>query len=162
MPRTVEQDLLAACLAGGTSAVASHRSAAAVFGLRGVGWGQPEITVRGTARPRMHGVILHRSQLDAADRGRRGAIPVTRPARTLLDLAVVEPAVVEGALDDALVRGLTTLGSLGRMLERSGGPGRAGSDLLRELVAVRSTGQASTESPLEDRLVWLFRGHGLP
>ncbi len=48
------------------------------------------------------------------------------------------------------------------MLGRSAGRGRAGTAQLRELIATRSAGQAPTESPLEDRLVRLFRRHGLP
>jgi len=87
---------------------------------------------------------------------------VTRPARTLLDLAAVEPELVERALDDALVRGLTTLGSVVRMLDRAGGHGRAGTAVMRELVAARSAGQSPTDSPLEDRLVGILRRHGLP
>jgi len=141
--------------------VASHCSAAALFGLRGISWGQPEITVSGTARPRLRGVAVHRSALSPADVGRRGPIPVTRPARTLLDLAAVEPTLVEGALDDALVRAITTVGSLGRLLDRAGGHGRAGSALLRDLVTDRKAGLGSTESPLEDRIVGILRQHGL-
>jgi len=87
---------------------------------------------------------------------------VTRLPRTLLDLAGVAPELAEGALDDAVVRGLTTLGSVQRLLDRAGGNGRAGTSLLRALVAARSAGQAPTESTLEDRLVDLLRRHGLP
>ena len=161
-PASHQQELLAACLAAGARAVASHRSAAAVSGLRGVEWPTPEITVTGNSKPVLRGVAVHRSALGSADVGRRGPIPVTRPARTLLDLAGVEPALVEGALDDALVRGLTTLGSIERMLDRAGSHGRAGTALLRRLVAERSDGQSPTESFLEDRLVGLLRRHGLP
>jgi very-short-patch-repair endonuclease len=118
--------------------------------------------VAGDSKPLLRGVVVHRSPLVAADIGWRGPIPVTRPARTLLDLAGVAPRLVEGALDDAVVRGLTTLGAVGRMLDRTGGNGRTGTSLLRELVAARSAGQAPTESPLEDRLVDLLRRQGLP
>jgi len=162
VPESPEGVLLAACLGAGREAVASHRSAAAALRLRGVGWGQAEITIAAGRRPRLNGVLVHRSPFVAADVGRSGPIPITRPARTLLDLAAVEPALVEGALDDALVRGLTTLGSVDRMLGRYAGRGRAGTALLTELLAKRSAGQAPTESPLEDRLVRLFRRHGLP
>ncbi len=162
VPGLSEQVLLAACMAARPGAVASHRSAAIVFGLRGIEWGKPEITIAAGRRPDLRGVIVHRSPLPAADVGMRGPVPVTRPGRTLLDLAAVEPALVEGAFDDALVRGLTTLGSVKRTLDRTGGTGRAGTSLLRALVAARAAGQASTESPLEDRLVALLRRHGLP
>ncbi|MDQ6725040.1 MAG: hypothetical protein M3066_02535 [Actinomycetota bacterium] len=80
----------------------------------------------------------------------------------MLDLAAVEPTLVKGALDDALVRGLTTLGSMRRTLDRVSGQGRAGSTLLRDLVVELPAGRAPTESPLEDRLVRLLRHHGLP
>lgn len=161
-PTTPEQALLAACLAAGASAVASHRSAAVLWSFRGLAWPRPEITVAGNGKPIVSGVVVHRSRLDRADVGRRGPIPVTRPARTLLDLAGVEPELVEGALDDALVRGLTTLGSVDRMLARAGGHGRAGTALVRDLVGERQAGRRSSESPLEDRLIDLLRGHGLP
>jgi len=161
-PQSIQQDLLAACLAAGPGAVASHRSAAAVHGLRGVAWCRPEVTVSGSRRPRLRGVVVHRSPIDPGDVRRRGPIPVTRLPRTLLDLAGVAPELAEGALDDAVVRGLTTLGSVQRLLDRAGGNGRAGTSLLRALVAARSAGQAPTESTLEDRLVDLLRRHGLP
>jgi len=161
-PTTPEQALLAACLAAGASAVASHRSAAALWSLRGVAWPGPEITVAGDAKPLRSGVAVHRSPLVRADVGRRGSIPVTRPARTLLDLAGVEPELVEGALDDALVRGLTTVGSIDRMLARAGAHGRAGTALVRDIIAERQAGRRSSESPLEDRLIDLLRRHGLP
>lgn len=161
-PPTSEQCLLAACLAAGPAAAASHRSAAVLWALRGVTGSIPELTVPGDSKPVLRGVVVHRSPLVGGDVRRRGPIPVTCLPRTLLDLAGVAPELAEGALDDAVVRGLTTLGSVERLLDRTGGNGRAGTTLLRALVAARSSGQAPTESPLEDRLVGLLRRRGLP
>ena len=161
--QTFEQRLLAACLAAGGRAVASHRSAASLWRLRGVKPGVAEITVPGEGKPRLRGVSVHRSaRLDRADVTRLGAVPVTRPARTLLDLAAVAPELAEGALDDALVRELVTVGSVTRLLGRVGASGRTGTSLLRELVARRAEGQAPTESPLEDAVVRVLRAHRLP
>jgi very-short-patch-repair endonuclease len=150
--------VLAACWAVG--GVASHRSAAALFGLRRVPKTHIEVVVE-RPPPRLPGVVVHQSaSLTANDRALIGIIPVTRPALTLLHLAAVAPHLVEGALDDALVRGLTSIGVLERVLERAG-RGRTGAARLRKLVRVRKAGQRPTESPLEDEFVALLRDHGL-
>jgi very-short-patch-repair endonuclease len=154
-----EATVLAACWAA--KGLASHRTAAALFGLRRVPRTHIEVTVEGRA-PKLTGVELHWSApLAAVDRSRIGIIPVTGPALTLLHLAAVAPQLVEGALDDALVRRLVTLGALERLLERAG-RGRAGTTLLRQLVRVRRAGQRPTESELEDDFVDLLRRHQLP
>lgn len=163
VPRTREQRLLAGCLAGGEGAAASHRSAAALWELRGVGWPAPEISVPGRTKPALRGVVVHRSgRLEVGDVTRRLNIPVTTPGRTLLDLGAVAPGLVEPAMEDALFRGLVSESALRRLLDRVGSPGRNGTAVLRELVDGREPGQAPTESPLEDALVRLFRRHGLP
>jgi very-short-patch-repair endonuclease len=151
---TYEALVLAACWA--TGGLASHRSAAALFGLRRVPRTHVEVVVEG--RPsRLAGAGVHKSApLAAIDRSRIGIIPVTAPALTLLHLTVVAPDLVEGALDDALVRGLTSLGALERLLDRAG-RGRAGTAQLRQLVRVRQAGQRPTESALEDDFVALLR-----
>lgn len=144
--------------------MASHRSAAALWCLRGAD--RPpvvEVTVPGAARHRLAGVVVHRSaQLPSCDVTRRSAVPVTTPARTLLDLGAVAPQLVEAAMEDALLRGLVSLSSLRRVLERSGAQGRAGTAVLRRLVDERDPSLAPTESPLEDALLGLLRRHGLP
>ena len=162
--RSSEQALLAACMAAGRGAVASHRSAAALWALRGVEADTPEIAFPGTRRPELRGVLVHRTdRLDPIDVSRRRRIPVTTPARTLLDLGAVVPAlVVESALEDALMRGLVTFALLTATLERLGGPGRNGAGVLRALVEERDPATAPTQSVLEDRLFQLLRRAGLP
>ena len=46
-PATWHQRLMAACLVGGPGAVASHRSAGALWGLDGLAPGPIEVTVPG-------------------------------------------------------------------------------------------------------------------
>jgi very-short-patch-repair endonuclease len=161
-PRTPEQALLAACL--GAGAVASHRSAGALWAMRGVEAPTPEITVPATRCPTLRAVVVHRTdRLDPIDVSRRRRIPVTTPARTLLDLGAVVPALVmESALEDALMRRLVTFELLTRTLERLGGPGRNGAGVLRALVEERDPATAPSESVLEDRLFQLLRRAGLP
>jgi predicted transcriptional regulator of viral defense system len=97
---------LAAVLACGPGAVLSHRSAAALWGIRPQSSGPIEITVPGTAgRAHRPGLILHRSQcLGPGETTRTQAIPATTPARTLADLRrVLEPDHLDAAIRRAEV-----------------------------------------------------------
>ncbi len=72
----------------GPTAVLSHHSAAALWGFMPWEERHPEVTVVGAWSRRHPGLRIHRTtRLDLDDRTRHRAIPVTSPARTLLDLA---------------------------------------------------------------------------
>jgi very-short-patch-repair endonuclease len=79
---------MAAVLACGDGAVLSHRSAAALWGIRRPPNGPVEVTVPGTAgKKSRRGIALHRSTtLIASSCTQRLGIPVTIPSRTLDDL----------------------------------------------------------------------------
>lgn len=166
---TFDFRVMAAVLAGGDGAVASHRCAAALFGLRRIRCDAPEVTVCGRAAPRLPGLRAHRRNgLEAADRTKIGVIPVTAPAWTLLDLAAgadpadpAERARIGGALDDVLVRKLASLDAIERRVVRAG-PAWAGARLLADLVAERRQGKKPSASGLEDELLEVFQRFGLP
>lgn len=83
--------------------------------------------------------------------------------RTLLDLAGLLPrrrAAI--ALDDALRRGLTTIGSLDHCLWLTERRGRNGCGVLRDLVRERWTLSETPTSPLETVIFDLLVGSGLP
>jgi hypothetical protein len=84
------------------------------------------------------------------------------PAEVLLGLAAVAPGRAEGALNDALVKGLVTLPAIVRFLQRRSARGRDGTTRLRALVEEQIRGGAPTESWLEDRLVEFLRQRGYP
>lgn len=155
-----EQGLVAACLA--TGGVASHRAAAHLLGLRGIESAPLELTVSPRGNHRIQRVRVHRSELHPADVGRHGPIPVTRPARTLLDLGAVAPRLLEGAVEDALLQGLVTVEGLWRVLDRSGSRGGRGAGPLRRLLETRDPAQAPTESPLEDAVLAILHRFNLP
>ena len=161
-PASFEQATLAACLA--SNGVASHRAAAALWALRGCEPAQVEIAVAGRRRPELVGVLAHTTDfLPPVDVSERSRVPVTTPARTLLDLAAVVPgAVVEGALEDALHRQLVTIRWLEQSVTRPSSRTRPGAGVVRDLLGGRAPGQGATESPLEDELVRLLREAGLP
>jgi very-short-patch-repair endonuclease len=145
----------------GPDALASHRSAAALWKLEGAREGFIEITSpRSKSRP---GIVLHVSALELCDISAVEGIPTTNVSRTLLDLgAVTGQEVVESALDDALRRGLTSLPRLRWWLEQLGGRGRRGAGVLRTLLMERDPKTAPPESVLEARLVRLLRRARLP
>lgn len=163
-PVTWRSDLVAACLAGGATAVASHRSAAQLYELPGGRQDALELTCRRWRRARVPGLIVHETAvLDAYDRRVVDAIPVTSPGRTLLDLgAVYGDRTVERALQSALRRGLVDEAKLVGLLGRLGRSGRNGAGVLRRVLAVRGIGTKATDSDPETAVLQLLRQHGLP
>lgn len=160
-PRMWEQDLLAACLWIGGTAVASHRSAAALWQMRGF---EPRIIeVSGRKRVAREGVTVHHTLVRESSKTVVADIPVTTASRTLVDLGAVVPSCrVEDALDDALRRGLVSLAEMRTLVERDGGKGRRGIGVLRKILDQRPADAAPTESPLEGRVLRLIVGAGLP
>lgn len=160
-PITWRQSLLAACLAVGEGAAVSHRAAAAFGRLVGFESTILEITVPRGRRPRLRGVIVHQMPLAPVDISVVDAIPITTPARSLLDLAAVAPTdALEEALDDALRRGLVTVPRLLWRLDELGR--RPGATTMRRLLAARTGGSTTPRSVLETRFRRLHRHAGLP
>jgi hypothetical protein len=163
-PATWRQRLLAACLAAGPGAAASHRSAGALFGLSGVSTGAVEITVPRGRSHRSTLAVLHQAcDLPPGDITRIDGIPVTRPARTLVDLAAaVSPRVLEEAVDDALCRRLVGLERLDRRAQSLRGRGRAGSAALGNVLATWHDGGLLPQETAEARLFRRLVHAGLP
>ncbi|MBI2168775.1 MAG: type IV toxin-antitoxin system AbiEi family antitoxin domain-containing protein [Actinobacteria bacterium] len=160
-PPSCEQSLLAACLAAGDGAAASHEAAAGLWALDGPFRGRLEVVVPRLEKPRPKNVRVHRSTDLVADHltERRG-VPVTKPARTLVDLgAVVGQSILDRAVDDALAKRLVSLEGLLNMLDEVGRRGRRGVGPLRKSLAER-TGVPS--SVLEAEFQRLVRRYGLP
>lgn len=164
-PRTWRQTALAACLYLGPQATLSYRAAAALRGLAAFRSGRVEVTVpRHTHRSAVHRVKIHWLQdpIPDEDITTIDGIPVTKPARTLLDLASVEPEeVVERCLDDALRRRLVSLPFLERWLRHPRRKRHRGAPVLGRLVDARAT-IGVTERPLETNVLRLLRHAGLP
>ena len=160
-PETFEQKVLAACLSVG--GVASHRCAARLWGFRKFEAEPVEVLVRKDHTPARHGVTVRRTgRLDDADITVVRSIPITRRARTLLDLCDVNPRLAEGALNGALHRRQVGVRQLREVLERVG-PQHPGSLRYRELVMPFAAGQRPTESELEDDFLELvIRRYKLP
>jgi len=149
---------MAAVLASGTGAVASHRSGGDLWGLRRNSR-YIEVTVpRG--RRGAHGITAYRSRMMApADRAEVDGIPITSVSRTLLDLAAVLGARDLGyVLDRAERLQVLDLARIEDVLDRA--RGRRGAGALRK--AIDGWRPADTRSELEARHLDLIIDAGLP
>jgi very-short-patch-repair endonuclease len=161
-PRTPEQGLLAACLACGATAVASHRSAAWMWGLLDQPPDRPAVTVARTGRTRVRRVEVHRPVDYPAHVVVVRRVPCTNPLRTLVDLAAVTPSgVLDSAVDRALAKRLLTVGAIDAELRRLARQGRAGVGTLRASLRRRGLIGAPHPSVLESRTLRLLRQHGI-
>jgi very-short-patch-repair endonuclease len=151
---------VAAALTCGAGAVVSHRSAAAVFELGRRAGGPVEVSVPlGNPRPRPR-VIMHRVRLLAEETTRWDGVPVTTPARTVLDLAgTARPRALEQMVALALRRELTTEAELIRLAQWY--RGRPGARELRVLLG-HERQPAFTRSDAEALCLAEVRESGLP
>jgi very-short-patch-repair endonuclease len=125
---------------------------------------RPEITIPGDLTPRIRGVIAHRSDLvDDDDRTARLNVPVTSPARTIVDLGrFLSHSLHARVLNDAERRRLCTLDDVRECLERIGGRGRPGTVWLRILLGERAEGWHPGDSDLELRVLRRLLTAGTP
>jgi hypothetical protein len=170
VPESWRQLLLAACWAGGDrGAFASHRAAAALWGLP-AGEDILEVTAPRWRRARHARVIVHETLLhDPIDiTVVEGCIPVTRPARTFLDCCslvqrgLVAEATVEHQLQEAVRRDLVDISLVGARWERLGGERRRGGDIARRLINRWLPATSLTDSRPEAELLRLVDDRGLP
>lgn len=158
-----KQRVLAALLYAGPDAYASHGCAAALRGWEGCSRGKVELITARRISKRV-GIVVHNgSDLLPHERDRLGPIPLTDPARSLLDLGGVAPVeTVEIALEDALRRNHVSLARLRWQLEHRGGKGRRGTAALRMLLDERPPGYRPKRSGLEVRVRRRLLAAGLP
>jgi len=160
---TLEGRWMAAVMAGGTDAVLSHASAAAAWEFRPVGAGSIHVTVPTNAgRRRRSGIRVHRSTaLEPFDTTTHRAIPITAPARTLIDVAAtLKGRPLEQALDRAEQLRLVDFADLRQRIEAR--PGRPGSRALQAVLSRYTAGSTVTRSELEERFLGLCDDHGIP
>lgn len=153
---------LAACLAAGPAAVASHRSAGWIWDLLEIPPAMPEITVPRDRRRRISGVVVHNTDLQRADRTKRIPIPVTSVARTLVDLSSsLSRDELEGAVDRGIHARRLTAQKLAGYLDDARFRRSSGSGCLRAIVADREK-HGSPEEKIERKAIAIIRRFRLP
>jgi very-short-patch-repair endonuclease len=152
---------LAAVLACGDCAFVSHRSAAALWRLAKAPSDAVELTVVGRNCRSHDGMRIHRViTLAPADQRHWNGIPVTAPARTLIDFtSVANREEAERAIAEAFALKLLTESDLLAALERA--PHRAGVAQVRAILG-QPGGPRRTRSDGERALLRLIRAARLP
>ena len=158
-----EQRLLAAILAPGAVAVASHRAALRLWGLRRRFSGV-EIAVAAPADRRLPDVTTHRSvDLWLEDVVLCDGVPTTSLPRTLCDAGLIFPAhEVQRLVDHAVAEGLVKLRELCAFRERVGEHGRTGVVKLEAAIDRLPASWERLESGPEIALTRVLHNAGLP
>jgi very-short-patch-repair endonuclease len=140
-------------------AVLSHASAGAIWGLHRPAPSCVTVTAVGCQHRSRPGLTIHRAAtLDPRDIRFRAGLPLTAPARTLLDLAgELEPPELEQALAEARVQRLAKDSEINAAIARA--PGRKGAATLRRLL---EAGPAYTRTKAERLMLRLIRAAQLP
>jgi len=152
---------LAGVLACGERAFVSHRSAASLWGLlASAGDGVDLTVVRRRCRSR-DGLRVHRVEaLAQADHTLRRGIPITAPARTLIDFAsTASIGEAERSIAEALALKRVTEPQIRAAIDRS--PGRAGVARVKAILG-QEGGPSRTRSGGERAMLRLIREARLP
>jgi hypothetical protein len=159
---TGRKRLMAAVLACGPDAVLSHRSAAALWGLRQNDRPSIDVTAPNRRGRIPNEIEAHRDgSLTPVDRTELHGIPCTTVARTLLDFAAVAPVwELRKAVSEAEVLRILDHGAVRRLIKR--GRGRRGVARLRMLMDEIHPLTKRTRSDLELLFLRVCERAGLP
>jgi hypothetical protein len=157
-------DLWAAVLAVGDDAVLSHETAARLHGAERL----PELPVTLTnphgRHHRLPGVFVHQiDDLVPAHRTTWMQLPLSTPARSVVELGATCTAPTVGRVADDLVRtGRTSYAAIASVLAQVARPGKPGVDTVVEMLEERGDGHVPPGSELERALFATLDAGGLP
>jgi very-short-patch-repair endonuclease len=154
---STEASYMAAVKACGRDALLCGQAAAYLLDLLKGEMPPPEVVT--TAKRRITGIITHRSRTNLSlDAWKWRGVPVTSPARTLVDIAAsVALNQLARAFHEARIRYGTTVEDVELVVQRR--PSSRGAKKLKHVIR----GDAGvTLSSLERRFLWLLRKAGLP
>ncbi len=151
VPPTWEQEVMTCVMAAGSGALASHATAARLWGMTSRTPPRIEVVMRRWDRAFRDFVVHESLDLEPEDHTVVRSIPVTTPERTVVDLGAVRPWLVETALSTGIRDGLFTVADVQAFVDRVGRRGRRGVGVIRPHLAARRRWGTTTESVLEDR-----------
>ncbi|MCH7789281.1 MAG: AbiEi antitoxin N-terminal domain-containing protein [Acidobacteria bacterium] len=163
VPESWEQRLAALCLSSRTPAVASHRSALRLWGIRNVD-DDLEATVRYPRKVTNAPGIVHRSvDLQDSDTTWIEGVRVTSPVRTLCDAGLIFPErEVARLVDHSLAIDLVSMRDLWGFRIRVGKQGRNGCGVLHRVLDSFPDDADRAESGPEVDLIRICQRFGLP
>lgn len=171
---TAEQQIIAGVLGTGSTALASHRSAAHLHGIPSMEPPPVDVILRPTppstgatgqtsVTRKLAGVTVHRPRdMRRLKPHRITDITCTNILRTLVDLGAVDPDSVHGAVGHALTNDLASLSAIETALTDHAACGRAGIGALRHAVDDWSLDAKPADSVLEPAMRRLVSRYGLP
>jgi hypothetical protein len=147
---------MAAVLACGPTAAASHRMAGALHAV--VNSSALEVTVPTRAGRSIPCIVVHRTRrLDAGEVTAIDQIPCTSLARTLLDYAeLASPRQLERACEQAEILRLYDQEAIDAAIERN--PGRRGTKRLLSVIADFRPGTTATRNDVEEAMLAICDG----
>ena len=154
----------AAVRAAGRGALASHRSAAYLYGASVIGDNPVDLI-----RPDRGGalclpdVVVHRP-VDRRELQPRfvNGIPVTNPLRTVVDLGAVAPQSVEECLMKMRIDGHVSVSAVDMAIARHSKKGRPGTIAIRQALAHQVLRARPPDSVLEEKMARLCARYKLP
>ena len=164
VPVTREQMILAAVLAAGDGAVASHRSAAFLWGVtRPVDDPIDIILPNRHRQATLAGVVTHRPRdLKELRAIHRSGVPTTTPMRMLVDRGAVDPLGLGAALEETFVSKVARPPAVRAGLVRHAKRGRTGITALRAALDAWPLADHPGDSALEARMAELIVTYRLP
>jgi hypothetical protein len=164
-PATRDLDLWSAVLGVGLSAtVVTHESAALLHGAEQIPLAPITVTGPHGRHHRVAGVFAHQID-DLVPRHRtvvRG-LPVSTPARTVVELgAAVDLQLLGRAADDLVRSGRTSYAAISAVLAEVSRPGKPGVERVARMLDERRDGYVPPASELERALFGALAAGGLP
>jgi very-short-patch-repair endonuclease len=162
--RSVTQRIHAAVLAAGPGAMASHRSAARLWGIERPDDEPVDVLLpKRTRKATLAGAEIHRPRdlLDLTP-SRRAQVPVTNILRTLCDLGAIDQAAVRGAVGHVVTTNLASPAALRAAVRRHGRRGRPGVPALRDALQEWDLDGKPADSVLEPAMRRLLVRAHLP
>jgi hypothetical protein len=159
-PRTWKTEVLAAVMAAGPDALASHRSAGVLYGLEAVYGRVIEVTVPFNEEPEPKGVIVHRTRRPNPSAVLHG-IPITPNEKTLLDLApILGERNLYKATRSAIHLNFTTAEKLDLAIGLHGGRGVSGTRVARRVFHTVADDESGSGAEID--LAWIVMNAPIP
>lgn len=160
---TFEQRALAAVWAAGPDAMASHRTAARLWGVERPGDDPIDVLLPSRGREAtLAGVVVHRPRdwMDLRPLIRHN-VPSTNPLRMLLDLGAVDPDGVPDALLQMLSKKVASPAAVRTVIGRHSRKGRHGVVALRTALEAWIGEELPPDSVLEAKVAELLARHDI-
>ena len=161
-PKTWEQEVAVAVLSMGEAAAASHTTAAALWGLLNTSGGRVDVVVPRWDRTHRDFAVHESLDLIEDDVTIHRGIPITVPARTVVDSGAVFRSAVPEMYHRGHRLGLVDADSIGDFVRRVAKRGRRGVGPAKSLLRNLRLEPDKTESWAEDIYLRISREAGFP